>query len=192
MRNIRLPLLSSLLLLASFSSAFAAPALQERSALDLLLSQLPSPQSVAAAPAPAAPAEKQWEKPPCVPSQALVPGSTFIPRVSDERRTRAINELLAKIAVCKPLPYDNDGVVHTTPRPGLPKKPAGWYKEYTLIVPGRDTGDGPEPVVIGGQTYMAGPVLSFRGAERLMIGDGREVYYTMDHYKTFVLLSIVR
>jgi guanyl-specific ribonuclease Sa len=39
---------------------------------------------------------------------------------------------------------------------------------------------------------MTGPVLSARGPERLMIGDNREVYYTPDHYATFVYLTIVR
>ena len=105
---------------------------------------------------------------------------------------RAIDDLLAKIAVCSPLPYANDGVVHTDPHNGLPRKPAGYYKEYTLIVPNRPTGSGPEPVLIGGQTYMTGPVLSFRGPERLMIGGNRADYYTPDHYTTFVYLAIVR
>ncbi len=134
----------------------------------------------------------RYVNPPCVPSQALLPGRAFSPVVSDARRERAIDDLLAKIAVCKPLPYGNDGNIHSKPHPGLPKKPAGYYKEYTLIVPNRPTGSGPEPVVIGGHTYMAGPVLTFRGAERLMIGNGREVYYTPDHYSTFILLTIVR
>lgn len=193
MKKIKLPLLLSALVLSSLASAFAAPAVQEKkSALELLLAQIPSPAAVIEQPAPSFAEEVKYEKPPCVPSQALLPGRDFLPKVSDERRVRAIDELLAKIAVCKPLPYDNDGIVHTTPRPGLPKKPAGYYKEYTLIVPNRPTGSKPEPVVIGGQTYMTGPVLSFRGPERLMIGDNREVYYTMDHYSTFVLLTIVR
>ena len=134
----------------------------------------------------------KFQKPPCVPSQALVPGRAYLPVVSDERRVRAIDDLLADIAVCKTMPYDNDGIVHTDPHQGLPGKPAGYYKEYTLIIPGRKTGAGPEAVIIGGETYMTGSVLSSRGPERLMIGDGREVYYTPDHYKTFVHLTIVR
>jgi guanyl-specific ribonuclease Sa len=39
---------------------------------------------------------------------------------------------------------------------------------------------------------MTGPVLSARGPERLMIGNHSEVYYTPDHYTTFVNLAIVR
>ena len=74
----------------------------------------------------------------------------------------------------------------------MPQAPKGYYLEYTLMVPGRNTGDGPVPVVIGGQTYMTGPVLSARGPERIIIGGGKEIYYTMDHYKTFLHLTIVK
>ena len=56
----------------------------------------------------------------------------------------------------------------------------------------RPTGAGPEPVLIGGVTYMTGSVLSPRGPERLMIGGHREVYYTPDHYTTFINLGIAR
>ncbi|HBB67174.1 MAG TPA: hypothetical protein DCZ93_07725 [Elusimicrobia bacterium] len=35
-------------------------------------------------------------------------------------------------------------------------------------------------------------VQSPRGPERLMIGGGKEVYYTPDYYKTFVRLNIAR
>ncbi|MHB0995018.1 MAG: ribonuclease domain-containing protein [Elusimicrobiales bacterium] len=143
-------------------------------------------------PAPAADEDRQYENPPCVPHAELRPGRAFSPVVSDARRERAISDLLGKISACDRMPYGNDGNVHSKPHAGLPKKPSGYYLEYTLIVPGRKTGAGPEPVLIGGVTYTAGPVLSARGAERLMIGGGREVYYTPDHYTTFVQLAIVR
>lgn len=136
--------------------------------------------------------DKQYENPPCVPHAELQPGRSFSPVVSEARRERAMKDLLANIAVCGRMPYANDGNVHSKPHAGLPQKPAGYYLEYTLIVPGRKPGAGPEPVLIGGVTYTAGPVLSQRGAERLMIGGGREVYYTPDHYTTFVYLDIVR
>ncbi|OGR71830.1 MAG: hypothetical protein A2089_08990 [Elusimicrobia bacterium GWD2_63_28] len=195
MRKLKLPLLLSALFLSTLPPAFAAPAVADskKTAYDLLSELVPvsAAEIVISTPTPAA-AERQYPKPPCKPSDAILPGRTFLPKVSDERRVRAINDLLAKIAVCRPMPYDNDGNVHSKPHNGLPKKPAGYYLEYTLIVPNRPTGSGPEPVVIGGVTYMAGPVQSFRGAERLMIGEGREVYYTPDHYSTFIYLDIVR
>jgi ribonuclease T1 len=194
MRNLKLPLLISALFLAWAPGAFAGQAAVEakKPAYDFLseLTAVPAAEIAVSSPSAADPA--RFSKPPCVPSQALTPGRSFNPVVSDARRERAIDDLLAKIAACRNMPYDNDGVVHTDPHNGLPRKPAGYYKEYTLIVPGRASGAKPEAVVIGGVTYMTGPVLSARGPERLMIGDNREVYYTPDHYTTFVYLAIVR
>ena len=191
MRKLNLPLLISALFLSALPSAFAAP---KAPAYDYLagLASIPEIEVAVSTPAVVDEGGVRYENPPCVPSQAILPGKTFNPVVSDARRVQAINDLLAKIAVCKPMPYGNDGNVHSKPHAGLPTKPAGYYLEYTLIVPNRPTGSKPEPVVIGGQTYMAGAVLSFRGAERLMIGNHREVYYTPDHYNTFIQLSIVR
>ena len=189
MRKLRLPLLLS----AFFAGLPLLSAETKTSAYDYLsgLTDLPAAQAVVPAPVPAG-RGGGYDNPPCVPSQALLPGKGFSPVVSDERRVRAIDDLLAKIAVCRPMPYANDGNVHSKPHPGLPAQPAGYYLEYTLIVPGRPQGSGPEPVVIGGQTYTAGPVQSIRGAERLLIGGGREVYYTPDHYTTFIRLAIQR
>jgi len=196
MRKLKLPLLLSALFLSGLPAAFGAPAVADSKPVvyDFLAELAAVPALEFAVPAPEAvePDYRAYENPPCVPSQAILPGKNFIPKVSDERRVRAINDLLAKIAVCKPMPYDNDGNVHSKPHNGLPKKPSGYYLEYTLIVPNRPTGAGPEPVLIGGVTYMTGSVLSPRGPERLMIGGHREVYYTPDHYTTFINLGIAR
>jgi len=191
MKKLKLPLLISALLLSGLGPLFAA---SKTPAYDFLsgLAYVPAGEVRLSTPTAAGEDAEKYDKPRCKPSDAILPGKSFEPRVSDERRVRAINDLLAKIAVCKPMPYDNDGNVHSKPHAGLPAKPAGYYLEYTLIVPGRDTGEGPEPVQIGGVTYMTGAVLSPRGPERLMIGGGREVYYTPDHYTTFVYLDIVR
>jgi ribonuclease T1 len=188
MRKFKLPALLSSLLFAALAPAFAAPAYDYLSEL----TAAPAFEIAVSTPAPVYEDSKQYENPPCIPHQELQPGRAFSPAVNDARRVRAMNDLLAKIAACRPMPYGNDGNVHSKPHNGLPNKPAGYYLEYTLIVPNRPTGSGPEPVVIGGVTYMAGPVQSPRGAERLMIGGGREVYYTPDHYTTFVFLAIVR
>ena len=196
MRKLRLPLLLSALLLAGLPPVFAAPPVVDSRfpVYDLLSDLVPVPagEIVLSTPAAAEADLRGYDKPPCEPSQALVPGKAFSPVVSDARRVRAIDDLLAKIAVCRPMPYDNDGNVHSKPHAGLPARPAGYYLEYTLMVPGRNTGAKPEAVVIGGVTYMTGAVLSARGPERLMIGGGREVYYTPDHYSTFIYLAIVR
>ncbi len=191
MKKYKLQLLLSALILAGLRPAFAAA---ETRAYDFLsdLASLPAAEIVLSTPAAVEADPSRFVNPPCVPSQALSPGGTFNPVVSDARRVQAIDDLLAKIAVCSHLPYNNDGIIHSDPHPGLPVKPSGYYLEYTLIVPNRPPGSKPEPVVIGGRTYMTGPVLSARGPERLMIGGHREVYYTPDHYTTFVYLSIVR
>lgn len=128
----------------------------------------------------------------CTPSPALAPGKDISPKISDDVRLKAIVDLLGKIAACKPLPYSHDGIINTNTEGGMPQAPKDFYKEYTLMVPGRNTGDPAEPIVIGGQTYMTGPVLSARGPERIIIGGGTEIYYTMDHYKTFLHLTIVK
>lgn len=50
--------------------------------------------------------------------------------------------------------------------PQLPSRPAGYYREYVVPTPG-----------------VAGP-----GAQRLVIGRAGEVYYTPNHYQSFVQL----
>lgn len=196
MRKLKLPLLLCSLFLSGLAPLFAAaPVAGSKTEVYGLLADLayvPAAEVAVSSPAAVETDFRAYENPPCKPSQALLPGRAFVPAVSDARRVQAINDLLARIAVCKPMPYGNDGNVHSKPHAGLPGKPSGYYLEYTLIVPGRPSGSKPEPVVIGGQTYMTGPVQSIRGPERLMIGGGREVYYTPDHYTTFIFLSIVR
>jgi len=191
MRKNRLFPFVSALLLSGLGPLFAA---SKTPAYDFLsdLAYVPAGLVFLSTPTAAEADFGRYENPPCKPSSAILPGKTFEPKVSDARRERAIKDLLAKIAVCERMPYDNDGNVHSKPHAGLPDKPAGYYLEYTLIVPNRPTGAKPEPVLIGGVTYMTGAVLSPRGPERLMIGDHREVYYTPDHYTTFIQLEIVR
>ncbi len=194
-------LLAAAVMFGGLSSVYAAPAVTvkeqgSRPAFENLV-QLPAAQIELDLPAPlmiAAFPDLTTERgtPACVASQALVPGSAITPKVEDTVRLKAITELLAKIAVCKPLPYSQDGVINSNREGQMPQAPAGFYKEYTLIVPGRKTGDAPEPIVIGGKTYMTGAMLSTRGPERIIIGGGKEIYYTMDHYKTSVHLIIVK
>ena len=130
--------------------------------------------------------------PACTPSAAIAPGTDFSPKIEDPVRTKAIIDLLAKVSACKPLPYSHDGIVNTNTEGGMPQAAKGYYLEYTLMVPGRQTGDGAVPVVIGGKTYMTGTMESARGPERIIIGGGKYIYYTMDHYVKFVPLTIVK
>jgi ribonuclease T1 len=67
-----------------------------------------------------------------------------------------------------PFPYPrDDGSVFDNREKLLPRKESGYYHEYTVRTPG--SGD--------------------RGARRLITGSGHELYYTGDHYKTFVAVD---
>ena len=64
-----------------------------------------------------------------------------------------------------PFPHRQDGGVFGNREGRLPRKPRGWYREYTEDTPG----------------------LSHRGARRIVTGGDppREWYYTDDHYDSF-------
>lgn len=74
-----------------------------------------------------------------------------------------VAETLALIDRGGPFPYAKDGTVFQNREGQLPKKPRGYYREYTVPTPG--TGN--------------------RGARRLVGGADGEIYYTGDHYRTF-------
>ncbi len=63
--------------------------------------------------------------------------------------------------------YPKDGTVFGNFERRLPQKQRGYYKEYTVPTPGERT----------------------RGARRLVSGQGRELYYTADHYGSFVVVD---
>jgi ribonuclease T1 len=58
---------------------------------------------------------------------------------------------------------DRDGSTFENREDLLPDHPMGYYKEYTVPTPGRDD----------------------RGARRIVAGEGGELYYTDDHYRSF-------
>ena len=60
-------------------------------------------------------------------------------------------------------PHRNDGSVFQNRERRLPGKPRGYYREFVHPTPG-----------------SSGP-----GAQRVVIGDDRDVWYTPDHYETF-------
>lgn len=66
-----------------------------------------------------------------------------------------------------PFPYARDGATFGNREGLLPRRPDGYYREYTVPTPGeRD-----------------------RGARRLVTGEGGELWYTADHYASFVLVE---
>ncbi len=62
-----------------------------------------------------------------------------------------------------PFPYRRDGVTFENRERRLPPRGRGHYREYTVPTPGRRD----------------------RGARRLVVGAGRDFYYSDDHYRTF-------
>jgi ribonuclease T1 len=68
-----------------------------------------------------------------------------------------------------PFPYPrNDGVEFQNREKRLPAKANAYYKEYTVPTPGSPD----------------------RGARRLIRGDEQELYYTGDHYDSFVVVDV--
>jgi ribonuclease T1 len=96
--------------------------------------------------------------------------STAAPSWVGDMRTVPVDRLpaearqtLALIDKGGPFPYARDGVVFGNFERLLPKHPRGYYHEYTVKTPGeRD-----------------------RGARRIVTGQGGEIYYSGDHYKSF-------
>lgn len=75
-------------------------------------------------------------------------------------------ETLALIARGGPYPYARDGAVFSNFERLLPRKPGGYYKEFTVRTPGETD----------------------RGARRIVAGESGEKYYTPDHYESFLLI----
>ena len=70
-----------------------------------------------------------------------------------------------------PYPYPrNDDVVFENREKRLPGKKSGYYHEYTVKTPGS----------------------ADRGARRLITGQAHELYYTGDHYASFVVVDPAR
>ncbi len=68
-----------------------------------------------------------------------------------------------------PFPHPrNDGVTFQNREKRLPAKNSGYYKEYTVPTPGS----------------------ADRGARRLVTGSEKEVFYTGDHYSSFVVVDV--
>ncbi|MET0133985.1 MAG: ribonuclease domain-containing protein [Kibdelosporangium sp.] len=66
-----------------------------------------------------------------------------------------------------PFSSNRDGVVFENREKRLPAKPGSYYHEYTVPTPGS----------------------ADRGARRLVVGQSRELYYTEDHYDSFVVVD---
>ncbi|MBA2227603.1 ribonuclease [thermophilic bacterium 2918] len=115
-----------------------------------------------------------------VPRQPIVPSRTvrFVHGVTikDIRTGKVLTGIvdlqltLDRIRAGIRFPHCNDGgIFKNKPLPGkttpeLPVKPYGYYREYVPPTPG-----------------ISGP-----GPQRLVVGQGGEIYYIPDHYRTFI------
>jgi ribonuclease T1 len=74
-------------------------------------------------------------------------------------------ETVALIDRDGPFPYAKDGAVFGNRERLLPARPNGFYREYTVPTPGEDD----------------------RGPRRIVTGDdGGQLFYTADHYASFI------
>lgn len=122
--------------------------------------------SSTAAPAPATSAPAVSPTTTAAPAPApAVDGSGLEPVPASSLPAEA-RETLVLIARGGPYPYSRDGAVFSNFERLLPRKPGGYYKEYTVRTPGE----------------------SDRGARRIVAGADGEKYYTPDHYESFLLI----
>ncbi|MBN9110546.1 MAG: guanine-specific ribonuclease N1 and T1 [Pseudonocardia sp.] len=116
-------------------------------------------------PAPQAPASGE-----CATASAQVPGAAASklpvqPLCALPTEAAAV---YAQIRTGGPYRYERDGVVFANAERLLPAEPRGYYHEFTVPTPGE--GD--------------------RGARRLVTGSEQELYYTGDHYGSFVVVDV--
>ena len=89
---------------------------------------------------------------------------------SSQGLPREVFETIALIESGGPYPYSRDGVVFMNREGLLPQHERGYWREYTVPTPGE----------------------SDRGARRIVAGRSGELYYTADHYRSFVRVKETR
>jgi ribonuclease T1 len=90
------------------------------------------------------------------------------PVITDATERKGVAATWQLIERGGPYPYDRDGIVFGNFERRLPAKLRGSYHEYTVPTPG----------------------VSSRGARRIVMGGPSDVYYTRDHYESFVKLPL--
>ena len=97
-------------------------------------------------------------------AQNPTPAQNGREKVRPAEESMELQKTLALIARGGPFPYRNDGAVFANREGRLPQREPGYYREYTVVTPGAKD----------------------RGARRVVRGNGGELYYTRDHYRTFL------
>lgn len=92
-----------------------------------------------------------------------------VPTVTLRQLPAEVKQVIQRIQQGGPFPYRKDGTVFGNRERRLPVAPRGYYKEYTVPTPRAKN----------------------RGARRLVVGGGNEIYYyTGDHYRSFVKVKL--
>lgn len=101
---------------------------------------------------------------------SLTTGRTFEERSDAAVETISVSELptparetLRLVRSNGPFPYVKDGAIFGNREQRLPRRPRGYYREYTVPMPGSHD----------------------RGPARIVAGRNGERYYTDDHYRSF-------
>jgi ribonuclease T1 len=95
----------------------------------------------------------------------VLPAAAFS-KPGEVRNAELPPEARATLALIRnggPFFYPKDGAPFGNREQLLPKRPRGYYREYTVKTPGRRD----------------------RGARRIVVGQGGEFYYSDDHYRSF-------
>jgi ribonuclease T1 len=94
------------------------------------------------------------------------PPASALAQFPDEER-RAIEATVDLIRAGGPFPYAKDDTTFGNREDLLPERAAGYYREYTVETPGSPD----------------------RGARRIVAGRDGELYYTRDHYHSFMQIE---
>lgn len=86
-----------------------------------------------------------------------------LPIIGVAQLPREAERVLSLIVQGGPFDEDEDGSTFENREDLLPEQPRGYYREYTVPTPGS----------------------ADRGARRIVGGDGGELYWTADHYRSF-------
>lgn len=92
------------------------------------------------------------------------PGTSAATQGSSQGLPPEAFETIDLIERAGPYPYDRDDSVFMNREGLLPQRERGYWREYTVPTPGE----------------------SDRGARRIVAGRGGELFYTGDHYRSFV------
>jgi ribonuclease T1 len=106
------------------------------------------------------PADLSWSQ-----GRAQTAATDLVQLPAEERQ--AVDATVALLKAGGPFPYGKDGSDFSNREGRLPQQDSGYYREYTVPTP-----SSPD-----------------RGARRIVSGRGGELYYTRDHYQTFLRIN---